>query len=281
MRGLPLAGLALLAGCAAQSKPITIATALHELQSQLQAAGAVSATGAGPVRFAQAARAAQCEARTANPEVPIVAHEITIDLTGTFTANGGFAIGPAITGGPPFGLSSSVTRGQTQGLTLPLTFAALSELPDVVAAQRIVLFSGLPAAARAIETRRVLVDRDGLRLQTQALIAGFDPQACLRAASQPAGPWHPLIARPVADRARHRRPAYASSPAYAVYHLARRRRRPDDPQAAFRFHHAAPGSVFLRDAVASQRRDRRLRSRAVLGGRLDQHAGRLPKDETF
>src|ERR1700712_13917 len=136
MRYLVLVSGMLLAGCASQSRPITIANALHALQGQLQAAGAVSATGAGPARFDAAARSAQCEARVANPEVPILAHEITINLTGSFTANGGFAVGPAITGGPPFGLSGSVVRGQTQALALPLTFAAVSDLPDVVAAQR-------------------------------------------------------------------------------------------------------------------------------------------------
>ncbi len=224
MRGLAMAGLALLAGCASQSRPVTIATALHELQTQLQAAGAVSTVGASTAQFAQAVQAAQCEARLANPEVPVIAHEITIDLTGTFTANGGFAVGPSITGGPPFGLSSSLTRGQTQGLILPLTFAALSELPDVMAAQRAVLFSGLPQAARNAEMRRVLIERNALRTRTQALIAGFDLQACLHP-SQPAGPWHPMAKRPVAYRTRDHRPVYASLAAHAAYRPARRHHR--------------------------------------------------------
>ena len=218
-----MAGLALLAGCASPSRPVTIATALHELQTQLQAAGAVSTVGASPAQFAQAVRAAQCEVLLADPEVPVIEHEITIDLSGTFTASGGFAVGPAITGGPPFGLSSSLTRGQTQGLTLPLTFAALSELPDVMAAQRAVLFSGLPPAARNTEMRRVLVERNALRIRTQALIAGFDPQACLHPA-QAAGPWHPMTKRPVAYRTRHRR-AYASLATHAAYRPVRRHHR--------------------------------------------------------
>ncbi len=201
MRFLALVGGMLLTGCATQSQPVTIAKALNELQGQLQAAGAVSATGAGPARFAAAARSAQCEAHTANPGVPILAHEITINLTGTFTANGGFAVGPSITGGPPFGLSASVARGQTQQLTLPLTFASLSELPDVMAAQRAALFTGLPAAARAIEMRRVLGERDALRRQTAALITGFDPAFCAPAVIQRAGRWDPLTAHPVAAQA--------------------------------------------------------------------------------
>lgn len=224
MRGLAMAGLALLAGCAAPSRPVTIATALHELQSQLQAAGAVSTVGASPAQFAQAVRAAQCEVLLANPEVPVVEREITIDLTGTFTANGGFAVGPSITGGPPFGLSGSLTRGQTQGLTLPLTFTALSELPDVMAAQRAILFSGLPPAVRDTEMRRVLVERNALRIRTQALIAGFDPQACPNP-SQPAGPWHPMTKHPVAVRTSDHRRTDATLATHAAYHPARRHRR--------------------------------------------------------
>ena len=181
---------ALLAGCTAAPPSITIAQALHALQTQLQAAGAVSATGAGPVRFAIAARAAQCEAGIANPEVPILAHEITIGLTGSFTANGGFAVGPAITGGPPFGLSGSLTRGETQELTLPLSFSALSELPDVVVAQRAALLTGLPAGERARESRRLLAERDALRRQIGTLIAHFDAKSCDGAAA--GGVFHPM-----------------------------------------------------------------------------------------
>ncbi len=200
---VPALGLlvAMLAGCAAPSRPITIAAALQELQGQLRAAGAVSATGASPEAFAAAVRAAQCEARAADPEVPILASEVTIDLTGSFTVNGGFAVGPAITGGPPFGLSSSLSRGQTQQLTLPLSFAALSELPDVSAARRLALFSALPPSVRSVETRRVVVQRDALRAQTRQLIAGFDTRACDGAAARPAGPFHPMTVRPVAGGA--------------------------------------------------------------------------------
>ncbi len=175
---LAIALLAALAGCAPAPRPVTVAAALHELQAQLQAAGAVSATGAGPVRFAEVARAAQCEVRTANPVVPILTREITVDLAGSFTATGTFAVGPTATGGPPFGLSGGLTRAQTQALTLPLTFAALSELPDVVAAQRATLFAALPAAARRTALRHVLAERDNLRAQTRALVASYDPARC-------------------------------------------------------------------------------------------------------
>ncbi len=168
----------ILSGCVAASRPITIAQALDELQTQLQAAGAVSATAAGAGQFEAAALAAQCAARTANPAVPFLSHEITVNLTGSFTATGSFAVGPAATGGPPFGLSAGGTRAQTQGLTLPLTFAALSELPDVVTAQRVALYAGLPKAARDVEIARLVAERDELRQRTAAVIASFDAAKC-------------------------------------------------------------------------------------------------------
>ena len=192
MRRLALLGV-LLAGCASQSRPVTIAAALDELQDQLQAAGAVSVVGAGPIRFAQAARDAQCRARAANPELPILTHDITINLSGSFTATGGFALGPAITGGPPFGISSSLARAQTQELTLPLTFAALSELPDVAAAQRIALYTGLPAEPRNTGIRRVLAERDTLRRQTIALISAFDVRRCPTGTPPSRSVWHPFL----------------------------------------------------------------------------------------
>lgn len=226
MRYLALVGGMLLAGCASQSRPVTIANALDALQTQLQAAGAVNAAGAGPARFAVAARSAQCEAKIANPEVPILAHEITINLTGSFTANGGFAVGPAITGGPPFGLSASVARGQTQELTLPLTFASLSELPDVMAAQRVLLFAGLPAADRTIEMRRVLAERDDLRRQTTALIAGFDLALCTGDGIQPAGPWHPMTTHPVAAEVATNTHHTASRHLHRLHKRRHRRRHP-------------------------------------------------------
>ena len=190
-RLLLLLALAPLAACATASKPLTIAQALGALQEQLQAAGAISASGATPAQFARSVRLAQCQAGRADPEVPVLAHDITVDLTGGFTSNGGFAVGPAITGGPPFGFSGSLTRAQTQGLTLPLTFAALSSLPDVVASQRLALFSDLPPRARSVAVHRALVARDGLRLRVGRLIRGFDPGLC-QAAPAKGGPFQPL-----------------------------------------------------------------------------------------
>lgn len=182
-------GTALLAGCAPASAPVTIGQALTELQRELGDAGAVSAVGSDPARFAAAARAAQCAARQADPEVPLLAHDLTVDLTGSFTATGGFSIGSAAVGSA---LNAGVTRGKTQELVLPLSFVALSEVPAIVATQRLAPLAALPAANRTVETRAILRDRDALRTRIGDLIAGWTPALCT---GSPAGPglFHPNL----------------------------------------------------------------------------------------
>jgi len=164
-----------LAACAQASRPVTIKTALGELQRQLQEAGAISAVGADPERFAVAVRHAQCAAGTANPEVPLLQHDLTVDLSGSFSATGGFSVGNAVLGS---GTSFGLTRGQTQQLTLPLTFVALSEIPDYSAAQRLEPLAALPKAVQAPEVRAIVRERDALRGRIDALIEGWAPGQC-------------------------------------------------------------------------------------------------------
>lgn len=183
-----LAAIALLAGCARQSQPVSIGQALQSLQKELQAAGAISAVGSDPAQFAAAAHAAQCAAGRADPEVPLMAHDLTLDLTGSFSATGGFTVGSAVIG---LSGTASATRGQTQELALPLTFVALSEVPAAVAAQRLAPLAGLPAADRANETRRIVRDRNALRARIDGLIRGWSGTDC--AGAPPAGPIHPNL----------------------------------------------------------------------------------------
>lgn len=180
----------LLTGCAQQSRPVGVGQALQSLQRQLADAGTVSAVGSDPDRFAAAARAAQCAAGQADPEIPLLAHDLTLDLTGSFSATGGFTIGSAVVG---LSLTGNATRGQTQELVLPITFVALSELPASVAGQRLAPLAALPDADRRTEVARVIEDRDSLRSRISALIAGWTPQLCVkgRPNGPPAGPFQP------------------------------------------------------------------------------------------
>ncbi|MCQ8278524.1 hypothetical protein NFI95_08680 [Acetobacteraceae bacterium KSS8] len=170
-----LIGLVLLGACTRASAPITIAQALNEVQRQLAQAGTVSAVGTDPARFATVVRQAQCASGQADPEVPLLAHELDITLTGSFTAGGGFTVGPS-----PLSASISGNGARTQGqeITLPLSFVALSEVPAASAAQRLAAIAALPQAEQRTETAAILADRDALRARIGALIAGYDPAAC-------------------------------------------------------------------------------------------------------
>jgi hypothetical protein len=170
-----LLAVLLLAGCARSSAPVTIGQALGEVQRELGAAGAVSAVGTDPVRFAAAAHTAQCAARQADPEVPLLAHDLTLDLTGSFSATGGFTVGSAVVG---LGVTGAATRGQTQEIALPLSFVALSEVPAMMAAQRLAPLATLPERDRRAETRPILAERDRLRVRIHALIASWSPASC-------------------------------------------------------------------------------------------------------
>jgi hypothetical protein len=183
--GIALVAL-LMSGCAQPSAPITIAQALRELQRQLIEAGAVSAVGSDPARFAATVRAAQCAASQADPEVPLLAHELSIGLSGSFTATGGFSVGPSplVTS-----LTGSGSRTQGQQITLPLSFVAVSEIPAVSTAQRLAALSGLPDADRKAQTASILADREALRARIGVLIAGWSRAACRD--GQPAGLFHP------------------------------------------------------------------------------------------
>lgn len=174
-RWMLVAVLLILDGCARASAPITIAKALREVQRQLLDAGAVSAVGTDPARFAASVRGAQCASGQADPEVPLLSHELEISLSGSFTATGGFSVGPTL---PVSFITGSGSRTQGQQITLPISFVALSEVPAQSAAQRLAALSALPQAQQQMEAAPILADRDALRTRIAALIAGWTPSAC-------------------------------------------------------------------------------------------------------
>ncbi|MBE7212297.1 MAG: hypothetical protein INR65_14845 [Gluconacetobacter diazotrophicus] len=184
-----LAALLPLAACTRASAPIPLSRALAEIQRELADAGAVSAVGTDPSRFAAAALAAQCAASAPDPEIPVLAHDLTLDLSGSFSATGGFEVSPLPA--TPASLSLGATRGQTQEIALPLTFVALSELPAVVTAQRLLPLAALPDADRAAETAPILLQRDALRARITALIAAWTPARCAAGTGPAPGLVHP------------------------------------------------------------------------------------------
>ncbi len=165
-----------LAGCEAASRPITIAQALDQLQKQLRNAGAINPNVADTDQLAAAARAEQCAALSADPEVPLLSKDITVTLSGSFTATGGFTVGNAALGS---GLTTSATRGQTQELTLPLTFVALTNLADTIEADQLATLSAsMPAAQRRTAAANARRSRNELAARIETLVQSWTPALC-------------------------------------------------------------------------------------------------------
>ena len=165
-----------LAGCEAASRPITIAQALDQLQKQLRDAGAINPGVADADQLAAAARGEQCAAMSADPEVPLLAKDITVTLSGSFTATGGFSVGNAALG---TGLTTSATRGQTQQLTLPLTFVALTNIPDAIEADQLAtITASMPAGQRRAAASAARRSRDALAARIDALVQSWTPALC-------------------------------------------------------------------------------------------------------
>jgi hypothetical protein len=178
VKGRGLALLLLLGGCASAtaSRTVTVGDALAELQRQLREAGAVNPATADPGQLATAARAEQCAAMSADPEVPLLAHDITVTLSGSFTATGGFSVGNAVLGS---GLNASATRGQTQQLTLPLTFVALSGVADAIETGRLAAIpASLDPAGRRAAVARARDERRAVAARIDALVRDWTPALC-------------------------------------------------------------------------------------------------------
>ena len=173
---LILLALASLAGCEAASRPVSIGQALDQLQKQLRDAGAINPNVADPDQLAAAARAEQCAAGSADPEVPLLSKDITVTLSGSFSATGGFSVGNAVLG---TGLTTNATRGQTQELALPLTFVALTNLADAIeAAQLATISTAMPAAQRRAAAATARRARDALAARIATLVQSWTPALC-------------------------------------------------------------------------------------------------------
>ncbi len=182
-----LAVAACLSGCAhGHAVQTTIPAAMAGIQSTLVRAGAVPVSHAGDwtaqqdARFSQAVRAAQCAQQTADPVVGTIAGDVTLQLAGSFTRGGEFSVG-ALTTAPTLGLATDASRTSSQQVSLSLSYAPLSSLPDVEMGRQMgyeaALF-GQNDRVRQDEARRLMVDRDTLRQSIRVLIHAWDATRC-------------------------------------------------------------------------------------------------------
>lgn len=128
-----------------ESTPVGLADALHVLQDQLQGAAPVTLgtidTNAGKEEFAKAAKQAQCADKIANPLMPVITGAISVALQGSITKASAGTLTASLT--PSGAYQYTVTRGQQQQVTVPLTFVPLSGIPNFYLGQNLANLNGL------------------------------------------------------------------------------------------------------------------------------------------
>ncbi|WP_130732776.1 hypothetical protein [Komagataeibacter xylinus] len=187
-------------GCA-QGRPVptTIPAAMAGLETTLGQAGIVSVSHpadwsqAQAARFAAAIRAAQCRQNVADPVIGAIVGDVTLQLSGSFTHGGQFSVG-ALTTAPTFGIAADASRTTSQQLSLPVSYAPLSSMPEVEMARQATYETtllGQNDAIRHAEATRLLAGRDALRQVTDGLIRSWHANDCAPA-PQPLRPFATL-----------------------------------------------------------------------------------------
>lgn len=129
----------------------------------------------------------QCAQKSQDPILPVITGPVVMSLQGTFSKTGGFSV-TGITSGSLFGalsISGSSTKALGQGLSVPVTFTALSTLPSVEAmmeAQRLSLIISNHGGNSKVDDpvmTDILDERNQFKTFISALIQNYTPSQCV------------------------------------------------------------------------------------------------------
>ena len=181
--------VAFLTGCSARPQvATTIPQAMASIQDSLARSGAVSVSHAASwtpeqaTRFEQDVQAVQCSQQRSDPVVGVLAGTVTGTLSVQFTQGAQATVG-ALTTAPTIGAELSGSRTHGQSLTVPLSYAPLSSLPDVEMSRQIGYETELLAQnddARHQEAARLIQDREALRTHVVDLIEHWHADQCIQ-----------------------------------------------------------------------------------------------------
>lgn len=190
-----LAFVTMLTGCA----PIhpggtTIPKALAGLQSDIALSGAMSLSGSKnwtPTEtkaFTTSVQASQCQQHRADPIVVSMIGDMAMTLTGTYSTSGQFTVG-SMTTTPSLGFTGAASRTLGQQIQLPVTYVALSALPDTVLVKKLALIRTTMNDHPTLSPERMdalvksyWAERDDLQGRINVMISSWSLVACGNAA---------------------------------------------------------------------------------------------------
>jgi hypothetical protein len=156
-----------------ESNPVPIKVALEVVERDLKDAAPVKLgdidLAQGKIDIAGAMTTAQCADHSANPLMPVISGPMSLALQGSISkASGGSA---TVAAAPSLGFQYTVTHGQQQQVTLPVSFVPLRAVPDFYLGQNLANFNGLSDA----EKKKYVDQLEPKRKAIADLIANLPP----------------------------------------------------------------------------------------------------------
>jgi hypothetical protein len=153
--------------------------ALHIVEDGLKGSSPISLANAENSKLEpslrESIRRAQCFNNAANPVVPVLVQDFSLEIAGSFSHTGS-ASGGAVTTLPTVDLTYGATIGKTQQLTVPLTFKSLSVLPNLYLAQNLDYLKSVPDEGRKAKlAERIMSTRDLLEKIIDEEVNRFTP----------------------------------------------------------------------------------------------------------
>ncbi len=172
-----------LSGCAASTAtPVSLPTAINGIENDFRSAGVASGADLGTpaqvAAFDASVRKMQCSSDSANPILPVLNHDVSLNLSGQFTSGGEFSVTNFWRG-----LGGNVSRQQGQTVSADVTFLPLSELPDLYLQRELSALSGLDSKIAAPIQQGDVTKRDWLVDHVSGLEARYNPEQCPKARS--------------------------------------------------------------------------------------------------
>lgn len=128
----------------------------------------------------------QCQTNSPDPIIPIINNNFTLNVTGSFTKSGQFGISTTQLTKPNISFSGSLSKTDSQQISVPVNFVALSLLPYYEMNKKMSLNQYLYSSNKSDdnivknEEQNLIKERNDFTQHIQFLINSYSKQYCLR-----------------------------------------------------------------------------------------------------